>query len=96
MPEESTSPRYVISVAARLLGVTPAALRSYERAGLVRPARTDGHTRLYSDADLERLRRVIELQGRGVNPPGIKVILEMEGPTRYSLEETEEERRVQK
>lgn len=76
--EERHLPRYVISVAGRLAGVTPAQLRSFERAGLVRPARTDGRLRLYSNADLDRVRRIAELRDRGVNLAGIEVILGME------------------
>ncbi len=77
--EERNLPRYVISVAARLAAVTPAQLRSFERAGLLTPARTDGRLRLYSNADLDRARRIAELRARGVNLAGIEVILEMEG-----------------
>lgn len=73
-----TMPRYVISVAARLVGVSPRTLRSYEAAGLVEPQRTEGNRRLYSDADIERVRRIIELTKQGVNLAGVKVILEME------------------
>lgn len=71
-------PRYVISVAARLVGTTPHKLRAYERAGLISPARTDGNIRLYSDRDIQRLRRINALTQRGVNLAGVKLILEME------------------
>ncbi len=77
--DEASAPRYVISVAARLAGTTAHALRSYEEAGLIRPARTDGRIRLYSDEDIERLRHIHSIAERGVNYAGIKVILEMEG-----------------
>lgn len=73
-----TMPRYVISVAARLVGVSPRTLRSYEAAGLIEPQRTEGNRRLYSDADIERVRRIVELTRQGVNLAGVKVILEME------------------
>lgn len=76
--EDGRVPRYIISVAARLAGVTPARLRSFERAGLLRPARTDGRLRLYSNADLDRARRIAQLRERGVNLAGIEVILAME------------------
>lgn len=79
---ETTHPRYVISVAARLAGVTPAQLRGFERAGLIKPARTEGRVRLYSDADLDRTRRIAELRDRGVNLAGIDLILEMEEQSR--------------
>lgn len=85
--EEERLPRYVISVAARLADVTPAQLRGFERAGLLRPARTDGRLRLYSNSDLDRARRIAQLRERGVNLAGIEVILEME--------ETEDESRAE-
>lgn len=69
---------YTISVAAELSGVAPRSLRSYEERGLVAPARTKGGTRLYSDDDITRLRRVAELAAQGVNPAGITRILELE------------------
>jgi MerR family transcriptional regulator/heat shock protein HspR len=54
-------PRYMISVAAELVGMHPQTLRIYEAKGLVRPKRTPGNTRLYSEADLERLRLIQKL-----------------------------------
>lgn len=72
-------PRYVISVASRLVGVPPYTLRSYEQADLIAPARTEGNVRLYSDADIRVLRRIVELSEQGVNLAGIKIILQMEG-----------------
>ena len=75
---QSPIPRYVISVAARLVGVAPHTLRLYEQKGLLQPARSHGRNRLYSDADIARLRRIAELARQGVNPAGIKLILEME------------------
>jgi len=75
---QSSIPRYVISVAARLVGVAPHTLRLYEQKGLLQPARSHGRNRLYSDADIARLRRIAELARQGVNPAGIKLILEME------------------
>ena len=76
--DDARTPRYVISVAARLVGVPAHTLRAYERAELVKPARTSGNVRLFSDEDLRLLRRIVELDGQGVNKAGIKVILEME------------------
>jgi len=76
--EYSRVPRYVISVAARLVGATPHTLRAYEKAGLIAPARTEGNIRLYSDAEIERLRHIHSIAQRGVNFAGIKVILDME------------------
>jgi len=71
-------PRYVISVAARLVGTTPHTLRAYEKAGLIKPARTEGKIRMYSDKDIEHLRHIYSLTRKGVNLAGVKVILGME------------------
>ena len=69
---------YGISVAADLVGTGVQNLRVYERRGLVEPARTDGGTRLYSDQDIERLRRIALLLGEGLNLAGIAMVLELE------------------
>src|SRR5215210_628578 len=69
---------YIISVAAELAGVHPQTLRIYEQKGLVRPHRTSGNTRRYSDADIERLRRVQRLTQEGMNLAGAKRILTLE------------------
>jgi MerR family transcriptional regulator, heat shock protein HspR len=69
---------YVMSVAASLAGLHPQTLRLYERRGLVEPTRTDGGDRRYSDADLDVLRRIVELTGDGVNLEGIRRILQLE------------------
>ncbi len=65
-------PRYMISVAAELVGMHPQTLRIYESKGLVTPQRTAGNTRLYSEADLERLRLINRLTTRssGSTSPG--------------------------
>jgi len=69
---------YMISVAAELAGVHPQTLRIYERKGLLRPKRTQGNTRRYSDADVELLRWIQELtQDEGINLAGVKHIMEM-------------------
>ncbi|MBI2957207.1 MAG: MerR family transcriptional regulator [Chloroflexi bacterium] len=71
-------PRYVISIAARMIGVHTHTLRYYERVGLVEPARSDTNLRLYSDEDIERLRRIRSLMGEmGVNLAGVEVILNL-------------------
>jgi len=77
--ENSTSePRYVISVAARILGVQTYTLRYYERIGIVEPSRSRGNIRLYSESDINRLRRVKSLMEElGINLAGIEVILHM-------------------
>jgi MerR family transcriptional regulator, heat shock protein HspR len=69
---------YVISVAAELAGMHPQTLRIYERRGLVRPARTQGGNRRYSDDDIELLRRISELADQGMNLEGIKRVMELE------------------
>src|SRR4029077_15145394 len=69
---------YIISVAAELAGVHPQTLRIYERKGLLRPKRTEGNTRRYSDADVELLRAIQSLtQEEGINLAGVKRIMEM-------------------
>lgn len=68
---------FIISVAAELAGVHPQTLRIYERKGLVRPQRTSGNTRRYSQADIERLLTIQELTDAGVNLAGVKRIMEL-------------------
>lgn len=71
-------PRYVISIAARMVGVHTHTLRYYERVGLLEPARSDTNLRLYSDEDIERLRRIRTLMDElGVNLAGVEVILKL-------------------
>jgi len=70
---------YIISVAAELAGMHPQTLRIYERKGLLRPARTAGNTRRYSERDIEMLRTIHQLtQEQGINLAGVKMIVEME------------------
>jgi MerR family transcriptional regulator/heat shock protein HspR len=69
---------YVISVAAELAGVHPQTLRIYERKGLVSPARTQGGSRRYSDADIAHLQRIQELTEDGLNLAGVKRVLALE------------------
>ncbi|HEY3209016.1 MAG TPA: helix-turn-helix transcriptional regulator [Actinomycetota bacterium] len=70
---------YIISVAAELAGVHPQTLRIYERKGLLRPARTPGNTRRYSERDIARLQMIQKLtQEHGLNLAGVKMIVEME------------------
>ena len=71
-------PRYVISVAARMLGMQTHTLRYYERIGIIEPSRSSGNIRLYSEEDLELLKRVRALVSvMGVNLAGVEVILRM-------------------
>ena len=76
-------PRYMISVAAELVDMHPQTLRLYEAKGLVRPARTPGGTRLYSDADIERLRLVQRLTTElGLNLAGVEHVLRLQDELR--------------
>ena len=79
MSQASDAPRYMISVAAELVGMHPQTLRIYENKGLVRPKRTAGNTRLYSDADVERLRLINRLTTElGLNLAGVERVLHLE------------------
>jgi DNA-binding transcriptional MerR regulator len=69
---------YGISVAADLVGMAPQTLRLYEDRGLLDPARTAGGTRRYSQDDLDRLRRIGELLGAGLNLAGVAAVLGLE------------------
>jgi MerR family transcriptional regulator, heat shock protein HspR len=76
---DNAYPRYMISVAAELVGMHPQTLRIYEQKGLVTPKRTAGNTRLYSDADIERLRLIQQLTSEmGLNLAGVERVLHME------------------
>jgi MerR family transcriptional regulator, heat shock protein HspR len=81
--EASDRPIYMISVAAELVGMHPQTLRMYETKGLVRPQRTPGGTRLYSEADVERLRIVQRLTTElGLNLAGVELVLRLEDELR--------------
>src|SRR5947207_4544140 len=69
---------YMISSVAELYKLHPQTLRLYERVGLLKPSRSQGNTRLYTDADLERLDVILTLaRDMGANRPGIEIILNM-------------------
>lgn len=70
-------PLYMISVAAELTGMHPQTLRVYESKGLVNPKRSGGNTRLYSQADIERLELINQLTDEGINLAGVVRILDM-------------------
>ncbi|HEY0580944.1 MAG TPA: helix-turn-helix transcriptional regulator [Chloroflexota bacterium] len=92
-PETALPPNaaFVISVAARLLGVHEQTLRYYERAGLVEPARSKGRIRLYSLHDLERIRQIRRLTDEmGVNLAGVEVIMRLTDHIRELEERTTE------
>jgi MerR family transcriptional regulator/heat shock protein HspR len=90
-------PRYMISIAAELVGMHPQTLRIYEAKGLVRPKRTPGNTRLYSEADLERLRLIQRLTTElGLNLAGVETVLRLEdelGKMRARMDRMEREAR---
>lgn len=69
---------FVISVAADLAGVHPQTLRTYERRGLLDPARTRGGSRRYSQEDIEQLRRIHDLTADGLNLAGVKRVMALE------------------
>jgi MerR family transcriptional regulator/heat shock protein HspR len=83
-------PRYMISVAAELVGMHPQTLRIYENKGLVSPKRTRGNTRLYSEADLDRLRLIQRLTTElGLNLAGVEVVMRMEDELRRARAQIE-------
>ena len=87
MPDK---PRYMISVAAELVGMHPQTLRLYEQKGLVQPKRTPGNTRLYSEADLDRLRLVQRLTTElGLNLAGVEHVLRLEDELRKAHAQVE-------
>ncbi|HJS49738.1 MAG TPA: helix-turn-helix transcriptional regulator [Gaiellaceae bacterium] len=92
-------PRYMISVAADLVGMHPQTLRLYETRGLVRPGRTPGGTRLYSDADVDRLRLIQRLTTElGLNLAGVEHVLRLQDElnrARARMERLERELRAE-
>ena len=73
------TPVYMISIVARIAGVHPQTLRFYENEGLIKPSRTEGKTRLYSEKDLIRVKRIVSLtREKGVNVAGTHLILNLE------------------
>ena len=77
--QEYERPRYMISIAAELVGMHPQTLRIYEAKGLIRPGRTPGGTRLYSEHDLDRLRLIQRLTTElGLNLAGVERVLALE------------------
>jgi MerR family transcriptional regulator, heat shock protein HspR len=90
-------PRYMISVAADLVGMHPQTLRIYENKGLLRPKRTAGNTRLYSEADIERLRLIQQLTNDlGLNLAGVEQVLQLQDEVarmRRTLDRMEREMR---
>lgn len=82
--DEEQQPCYVISVAARMVGLHAQSLRHYERVGLVRPSRSQGRQRLYSQMDVARVRYIQRLiQDLGVNLAGVEVIIRLNEHIRH-------------
>ena len=78
MDTPETEPKYVISVAARIVGIETHTLRYYEKTGLIQPYRSKGNIRYYSESDLDLLRHVKTLVcDLGVNPSGVEVVIRM-------------------
>ncbi|MPZ98717.1 MAG: MerR family transcriptional regulator [Dehalococcoidia bacterium] len=86
-------PVFQISIVSRMVGLHQQTIRSYERIGLVKPARSDGNTRLFSQQDVERLRQVVRLvNDLGVNLAGVDVILRMSRQIEELRQELEQTR----
>ena len=78
MPREINEPKYVISIAARILGCEVHTLRYYEKLGAVKPYRSEGNIRYYSEAEIERLRHIkVLMEDMGINMAGVEVILRL-------------------
>lgn len=87
---ERDKPLYMISVAAELTGMHPQTLRVYEQKGLVTPGRSRGNTRLYSQADIERLNLINKLTDEGINLAGVVRIIDMRERMREREDELDE------
>ncbi|MFO7712616.1 MAG: MerR family transcriptional regulator [Dehalococcoidia bacterium] len=96
MTDRESRPRYVISVAASIIGIEAHTLRYYERLGLVQPGRSSGNIRLYSEEDIDRLRYIKALMSDcGVNLAGVEVALRLMQRMREMQDQMEEmERRL--
>lgn len=88
---EKSKAAYMISSVAEQYGVHPQTLRMYEREGLLKPSRSDGNTRLYTDEDLERLEVILHLtRDLGVNLAGVEIILNMRAKMEAMQQQIEE------
>jgi MerR family transcriptional regulator/heat shock protein HspR len=98
MAKRKSKGAYMISAVAEMYEIHPQTLRLYEREGLLKPSRTEGNTRLYTDEDLERLEFILTLaRDLGVNISGIAIILQMrERMTQMQSEMQEFMRNLQK
>lgn len=78
MTFSDSEPKYVISIAARIVGIESHTLRYYEKLGLVQPYRSEGNIRYYSERDIEQLKHIKTLMSDlGVNPAGVEVVVRM-------------------
>ena len=85
---DKDTPVYMISIVAKIAGVHPQTLRFYENEGLIKPSRTEGKTRLYSERDLVRIKRIVSLtRERGVNVAGTHIVLNLEDDIEKLFEE---------
>lgn len=95
MTSSDSEPRYVISIAARIVGIECHTLRYYERLGLVEPYRSEGNIRYYSEGDIERLRHIKTLMNDlGINLAGVEVVMRMAekmSQMQHQIEEMESE-----
>ena len=98
MTDEESKPRYVISIAAGIVGIEAHTLRYYERLGLIQPERSSGNIRLYSEGDIERLRHIKSLMSDcGVNLAGVEVTLRLMQRMKEMQRQIEEmERKIEK
>jgi len=88
---EKSKAAYMISSVAEQYGVHPQTLRLYEREGLLKPSRSDGNTRLYTEDDLERLELILHLtRDLGVNLAGVEIILNMRAKMEAMQQQIEE------
>lgn len=87
MHADRNRPLYMIGVAAELAGVHPQTLRAYEQKGLITPSRTGGGTRMYSQADIDRLALINELTEEGINLAGVMRIIDLETQLEASMAE---------
>ena len=93
VPSDRNRPLYMISVAAELAGVHPQTLRIYEAKGIIKPKRSAGNTRMYSQADIEHLELVSQLTDEGINLAGVMRILDLKNQIDKRDEEIEKLRR---
>jgi MerR family transcriptional regulator/heat shock protein HspR len=78
MPREINEPKYVISIAARILGCEIHTLRYYEKLGFVQPYRSEGNIRYYSESDIDKLRHIkVLMDDMGINMAGVEVIIRL-------------------